>query len=503
MKKKRILLISCLAVVLSSCLFESDDVGLSGWLSDQGLPDAYTVQTLSIDGLMPTKASVYRNTTPQITTSRTVLGNASKLSHEIALDFNYESDSDLIDSAYVEKFGNAEKAEAHLRLYCELEFYKNKNIADIVTPVNDEVKLNISWKLSKGKRNKFIDSVADIPDSIWTKSLMDWNPDVSFDTVTTIKVRAKDTVAAVFFDLPKSIIAGLIDCNKGCRLEMRVAAPEAKNLYRFYAVSYDEAFVPVLRAQSIADGDTMSISLPVFRMADVVVDNDCSDCLVLHGGVIDSLVAEIPSAPVMKALSEFYGDEFPYSGGDGYDVRQAVVLAQLTFARDDGASENQLGFPLKVWSYTFQDSNGKEFRSMESYKLNDSLVKNEGHPDMVFYDGDSLTLQVTEGTRYFINRAHDDAKLKFMMRLSKPQLQDRSYRDTVYKWILECDSIDGKRVCDTLDPKASTKGKKTTTVYDTSTVFLDHIDYARYDFSEMMKKPATLKLWLATKRRDE
>ena len=31
----------------------------------------------------------------------------------------------------------------------------------------------------------------------------------------------------------------------------------------------------------------------------------------------------------------------------------------------------------------------------------------------------------------------------------------------------------------------------------------NHFDYARYDFTESMKKPATLKLWLASKRGDE
>jgi hypothetical protein len=34
-------------------------------------------------------------------------------------------------------------------------------------------------------------------------------------------------------------------------------------------------------------------------------------------------------------------------------------------------------------------------------------------------------------------------------------------------------------------------------------VFFSQFDYARYDFTEIMKKPATLKLWLASKRGDE
>ena len=38
---------------------------------------------------------------------------------------------------------------------------------------------------------------------------------------------------------------------------------------------------------------------------------------------------------------------------------------------------------------------------------------------------------------------------------------------------------------------------------DTSYVFFDHFDYARYDFGSTFSQPATLKLWLATKRGGE
>ena len=91
---------------------------------------------------------------------------------------------------------------------------------------------------------------------------------------------------------------------------------------------------------------------------------------------------------------------------------------------------------------------------------------------MVFHEGDSLTLQVTYGMREFINKASDGRTFKMMMRLGYPVLQEK---DDAYKNYI------------------TSKG-------DTSYVFLSQFDYARYDFTESMKKPATLKLWLASKR---
>jgi hypothetical protein len=177
--------------------------------------------------------------------------------------------------------------------------------------------------------------------------------------------------------------------------------------------------------------------------------------------------------------------------GDGNDVRQAVVLAQLTFARDDSDSKNYLGLPIWVVASSFIDSSGKERRIQESYKPNRPDIAENGHRNMVFYDGDSLTLQVTQGLRDFINRASNGAKLKFMINLSFPQLQDN---DSTYRThIIQKDTVKTRVVYgDTVEMKLS-KG-------DTSYVYLGYYDYARYDFSSMMQKPATLKLWLATKR---
>ena len=54
MKKKFVLLffLAIGALALSACLFDSDEDGLGNWLSDQGLPNSYKVQTVSINAMM-------------------------------------------------------------------------------------------------------------------------------------------------------------------------------------------------------------------------------------------------------------------------------------------------------------------------------------------------------------------------------------------------------------------------------------------------------------------
>jgi hypothetical protein len=57
--------LASLALTMSSCLFDSEDSALSSWLSDQGMPDTYKVQTLSIGDLTPLSAEVFLDSTPR------------------------------------------------------------------------------------------------------------------------------------------------------------------------------------------------------------------------------------------------------------------------------------------------------------------------------------------------------------------------------------------------------------------------------------------------------
>jgi hypothetical protein len=116
-----------------------------------------------------------------------------------------------------------------------------------------------------------------------------------------------------------------------------------------------------------------------------------------------------------------------------------------------------------------------KIRRLESYLLNNEVILESGHPNLIFHEGDSLTLQLTEGARDFINKESDGRSMKFIMRMGYPFLQEK---DTTYATYRTADG-------------------------DTSYLRLNYFDYARYDFSKAMENPVTLKLWLASKRGDK
>ncbi len=436
---------------------------MADWLSAQGIPSGYQVQTLSVNELTPLSSEVFLDSAPKLANDRVVLGKTANISHDLVFDAVF------YDSVFFADLKKTDSVEMFLALHVLKPFYLAKQFPADSLPLKEDVTLTISWKLEKGSSKSFVDSVWDIESETWLSDLKKWKPDSSADTTVSVVISSKDTILKV--GLPAGLVSAMKDFSKACRLQLRVSAPEASRTYRFYGV--ETAKYPQIWASF--PKDKSFIEFNPFRTAHIVSSKEtCSDCAVLHGGVYDSLVVEYESAPIMKALSDFYGDEFPYTGEAGDDVRQTVVLAQMTFARDDSQGTSELGLPIQVVVGSYTDSSGKSIRKMEAYKLNKSLIVSKGHPNMVFYEGDSLTLQVTYGLRDFINRARDGRTFKMMMRLGYPVLQDKdsTYADR---------KVDG----------------------DTSYVFFSHFDHARYDFSSSMKQPSTLKLWLANKRGDK
>ena len=457
--------LACLALTMSSCLFESEDSALSSWLSDQGMPDTYKVQTLSIGDLTPLSAEVFLDSTPRGANDRALFGQSANIQHDMVLDFGF-------DSLLLSTLKNADSAASFLFFRLLPSLYKSQYFPKDSFPLEEDLAVTVSWKLERSKKSSFLEDIIEITDKDWYKSLSKWKPDASVDTTYSISIGKKDSTLTLV--MPHALIDSIRKDVSLCRLQLRLSAPDAKRVYRFYGPNY--VYKPQFRITTLSDTLFMYRNLAPFRVADAIKSNEeCSDCQVLHGGVFDSMVVEFPSEPIMKGLADFYGDEFPYTVGDGDDVRQAVVLAQMTFPRDDSKGFSELGHPIQVVVGSFVDSLDKEIRRMEEYKVNRKGVVENGHPNMVFYDGDSLTLQVTFGMRNFINKASDGRTFKMMMRLGYPVLQDKDSSYTNY---------------------ITSKG-------DTSYVFFAQFDYARYDFTEIMKKPATLKLWLASKRGDE
>ena len=474
MKKKNIaFLILCglFAAMLSACLFDSDDTALSSWLNDQGLPDSYKVQTVTIEDLTPVSAEAYAGKTVFSAYDRALLGAQAGLNHDLVLDIAFR------DSTFIDSLSKSDSAAAFVTLFVLNPFYSAKYFPADSLPYEETLDLKVEWKLDvgKGKPKAFVDSIKDIKDSAWREELAEWEADNSADTTYELSIGAKDSLVKI--PMPSALVEDLKNAGSATHLQLRLSAPDSKRAYRIYGTG--SGLPPFIRVKTFSD--TTYKNFTAFRMSEVITYTDtCDGCLLLHGGVLDSIVVEYPTDKVLEALSDFYGDAFPFDEGDGYDVRQAVVLAQITFPRDDSEGINELGLPIQVVVGTFIDSLDTEIRKMEEYRLNRKMIVESGHPNLVFFDGDSLSLQVTYGMRDVINQAKSGRNLKMMVRLGYPMLQsmDSAYVDYAFK-----DSTTGKT--------------------DTSYVFFSHFDYARYDFCTSFSKPATLKLWLATKRGGE
>lgn len=460
MKKKRFVFLLVLALVLTSCLFESSENGLDSWMEEKGMPTSYKVQTLTIGDLKAASAEVFMDTLPRSANYRAVLGHVANLSHDMVFDFFFTADTN-----FLKKFKADDSASVYLLLALQKDFYTDKEFPKDSLEVEEELDIQISWILDHGRKNKFKDSLSNITDSIWYESLEDWS-DVSV-VDTTLKVSLSKLDSSVRVDLPEALLKELKETERHTRLQLKISAPKASRLYRFYGAGADEPPYLSMYASS------KYLPFAPSRMASIVHnEEDCKECLILHGGVFDSMVVEIPQEAIMKALSEFYGEDFPVSEKEEFDVRQNVVLAELTMARDDSKGFSELGLPIQVVVGSFVDSADGVTRKMESYRLNNEEILDVGHQNLVFHDGDSLKVQLTMGLRDFINRASDDRGLKFMMRLGFPFLQEK---DTTYM-----SYITDRR--------------------DTVRLRLDNSDYARYDFSSVLESSMTLKLWLASKR---
>ncbi len=451
------------SLALVACIFDSSDSSLVSWLDDQGFPSSYKVQTVSIDSIYPVSAAVGFDSTPHKQLYQGVLGNVSGMNHELVFDFCFR------DGSFFSKFQNADSGAAFLALYLDSAFYAQAGIADSL-PIGETLEINYSWILQKGAGADFLDSVGDIKDSIWLRELRGWKNVASVDTIYKVKVNNLDS--AIRLDLPGSLVKDLMTIEDGARLQLHMSAPHSKRLYRIYGPSSSPS--PFMRMR-VTNTDFKSVW--PFRMGLVSTSEEtCKDCLILHGGVLESLVVDIPGEKILNALENLYGDDFPYTEGDSMDVRQAVVLARLTMGRSNSMDGSELGFPVQVAIASFVDSNGAEVQKTESYKLDKKYITEYGHPNLLFMEGDSLSLQMTYGVRSYINRAGAGAKLRVVLRLGYSMLAPY---DSLY---YDHETSDGE---------------------DSVYMFMDYLTYSRYDFTEEMKSPMSLKLWLATKRGDD
>jgi len=126
-----------------------------------------------------------------------------------------------------------------------------------------------------------------------------------------------------------------------------------------------------------------------------------------------------------------------------------LVFAELIMPKSSDAT-SELGFPIPVYV------------NSESYRTDTAYVNRyKNHPNLVFWEGDSLRLQVTQRLR---NYANSQGTLEFKLSLGTPMLIPES--------LSFFNSTDVK-------------------------VFSNRVAFASYDFSSALAEPVKLRLWFA------
>ena len=185
MNKKKFILFPLLAFVLSSCLFDTDDEGLSNWLSDQGMPSSYKVQTVTVGDLNPLSADVYRDTLPENARVRGLFGAVSGMSYNAFFDFKLEKFLDTLNAA------DSVKSYLHLRLLDS--YYTDASVPSKMFPIEEQLKVHVSWIVSEKMGDGEYKDLENVTDSAWFHELESWNPKYSADTTISVSIkRTKD-----------------------------------------------------------------------------------------------------------------------------------------------------------------------------------------------------------------------------------------------------------------------------------------------------------------------
>lgn len=448
-----------------ACVFDSDNEGVASFLENEGLPQNYKVETLDINGLKPVSATSYLETSPYSANYQALLGTSFDLNHDLFMDFAFR------DENFFTGFTSDDSARGQLEFYLLNDFYNSTSLTfKDSLPIKKSITLSYSWKLNTGSQNKYVDSIGTITDSSWYNEIDSWDEE-TLDTTYSIEIDNYDSL--VVLPIPSALVKVMQKVSDACRLQLKISAKQSSSLIRING-SLSGA-PPILRLKGQSNTYT---GVSPFRMATKTdfLEESNKQLLVLHGGGLrESLIIELPKEKILTALSEFYGDDFPYIEGDSVDVRQLVVLAQIKIPLVEKGNKNTLNKPIQMVVSSFVDSLGEDKRKVESYKLNTEQIPVTGHPNLVFNGLDTLALQVTYGMRDFINKASKNDNFRFLVRLFYPVLQpyDDAYTDYVNE--------DG----------------------DSIYFFLDHYDYVYYDLAPSLEQPMTLKLWLATKRGEE
>lgn len=465
-------------MLVYSCFF-NDEADATPWFDSNKVPLLTDVASLVIDDMVPFGVQTGLDSTPTNADSLGVLGFTNGIQQDLFLQI---ASSDTSALSFVR---TADSSSASLRLTLDSNFYSSYNKTSF--PVEDSIVASFAWKLTSDLSSDQIKEILSMAGSEWRDSMLsvvrtgkDWQ---TADTTTVLKLAKKNSYMEL--PLPAKFLENLQSAHGKFHVDLRISLQNASGIYRIFGPAV-YASLPrlILKGRTAQDtavriysglSDTTDVWMRMAQSA--IITETASSDVILHGGVNESLMVNIPTEAIWKALQK---NRLP-NQTDSIFNENMVLLAILDLPTTPDTLGSELGLSVPVLSYAYLDSitlaaaGLTNTRITESRRIDTTDIQKNGRANLAFYtERDTVEIQITQAMRHWLQVGRfDKAKLQIGLRLNwQPLWAPKDYHSVDY----------------------------TNDADSTVEVYANHFAYTRWNLGAEQALRARLRVWLAEQR---
>ncbi len=465
-------------MLVYSCFF-NEEADATPWFESNDVPLLTDVATLVLDNMIPFGIQTGLDSTPTNADSLGAIGFANGIQQDLFLQI---ASSDTSALYFIR---TADSTSASLRLSLDSNFYDSYD--KTVFPVEDSVTVSFAWKLSSNLTSGQVEDILSMAGSEWRDSMLsvirtgkDWEKS---DTTTVISVTKSNSYMDL--PLPAEFLAELKAAQGKFQVDLRISLLNAAGIYRIYGPAV-YASLPRLLLKGRTEQDTairiysgLSDTTDVWmRMAQsAILKESATTDILLHGGVNESLLVNIPTEAIWNALQK---NRLP-NQTDSILNENMVLLAILDLPTTPDTLGSELGLSVPVLSYAYLDSitlaaaGLTNTRITESRRIDTTDIQKNGRANLAFYtERDTVEIQITQAIRHWLQVGrYENAKIQVGLRLNwQPLWAPKDYHSADY----------------------------TNDADSTVEVYSDHFAYTRWNLGAEQALRARLRIWLAEQR---
>lgn len=423
-----------LSLTFSGCLFDTK-TDESTYLGKSGFTQNFNVLQKSWVDYPVVSAEIGHNDLPFSATNAGALGELLNSRQELFLRLASQ------DTSFSAWAAQDTSADWFLVLHPDTSFY-NYFPAGKKFPVSDTVLVRYTWNFYGGMKDAGWDSLNGVSDSVWYEEMGALSQNAEAHDSLWHVIALDSLLDSMLIPLPKTL-AQSISAQKEdfWYLDLNISLGESQQIYRVGGPAGNMRW-PMIQANRVVDGALKSRcladSLITERMAQGGYrDEEDPSRLVLHGGMRESLLVELPT----EAIAQWLRSQSNYLSGqdeDSLNVEQFVLMAQIRFPSDTSDENNEVGIPVAVVISGLIDTIAKAGVEgnllVESTVPDTSDIKKNGLMNLLYYQRDSVTFQMTETMRHYVQSMDYGSRLRFALRLGRPvwKPHETAYADSIY-----------------------------------------------------------------------